>query len=173
MVCFKRGCKIYETIQGNQGRAILKTSFIILAIKFEFWICYSLLNSSIYRYYCDLYRLHLIYFWTCKLTNIATERTVRTCLSHPIFAGIFDFYLMSVWYLRMNRWKFRRRSKGLQVGNYYPIILFKLGLQVIRPCSCHRICTTFCVINNFIAIKYWFDSLVHWNAHTMKQPQIW
>ena len=53
----------------------------------------------------------------------------------------------------MNRCKFRRRSKGLQVGNYYPIILFKLGLQVIRPCSCHRICTTFCVINNFIAMK--------------------
>ena len=69
------------------------------------------------------------------------------------FCWHFDFYFMSVWYLRMNRCKFRRRSKGLQVGNYYPIILFKLGLQVIRPCSCHRICTTFCVINNFIAIK--------------------
>ena len=101
MVCFKRGCKIYETIQGKQGMAILKTSFIIFAIKFEFWICYGLSNSSItnriisieYGYYCDLYRLHLIYFWTCKLTNIATERTVRTCLSHPIFAGILIFIL--------------------------------------------------------------------------------
>ena len=87
------------------------------------------------------------------------------------FCWHFDFYFMSVWYLRMNRCKFRRRSKGLQVGNYYPIILFKLGLQVIRPCSCHRICTTFCVINNFIAIKIliWFSrslECTHYEAAT-------
>ena len=100
---------------------------------------YKSISTSKYKdtqYIIRIYNISnhtLLYITLFSLTNIATESTVRTCRSHPIFAGILNAYCINDYvkeiFERLLLSKLKTCELAAVVGN------LSLNVQTkIRPC---------------------------------------